>query len=1499
MKPGFFIDRPVFSTVLSLLIVIVGVIGLMLLPVDQYPQITPPVVKISASYPGASALTVSQAVATPIEQELNGTPGMIYMQSSSTNSGGLTVTVTFDVSADADLAAVEIQNRVKLAESRLPSDVVQNGITVEKQSASQLMTLSLSSDDPRFDEIYLSNFATINVLDVLRRIPGVGRVSNIGSRYYGMQIWVYPDRLANMGLTVKDIQAALKEQNSESAAGELGKQPVIDVDITLPITARGRLSTVKEFEDIVVRANPDGSIVRLRDVARVSLEASSYSTESGINGKNAAILGLYMLPGANALEVATNVKGAMKEISQNFPEGLEYKFPFDMTEYISQSIHEVYKTFFEALFLVILVVFLSLQNWRAALIPTIAVPISLIGTFGFMLIMGFSLNMLTLLGLILAIGIVVDDAIVVVENVERIMHEERLTAREATHKAMRELSGALIATSMVLAAVFVPVSFLSGITGALYRQFSITIVVSVLLSAVVALTLSPAMCALILRPSAGKKNFVFRKINTWLHKGNNKYIHLLTKAIVNPKRMLAGFGMVLVFIFVLNRIIPTSFIPEEDQGFFTVELVMPEGATLERTRKVADRAIEFLEKQPAVAYVQNVTGSSTRVGTSQSRSTLTVILKPWEERKSSGMGVADVMAVARKEFEYYPEILAYLNRPPVIPGLGESGGLEMQLEARGEASWDNLVSATDTFMLYASKAPELTGVSSALQPEIPQLYFDVDRDRAKSLGIPLTDIFSTMKAYLGSVYVNDFNMFNRIYKVYIQAEAPYRATRDNIGLFFVRAQNGSMVPLTALGTTSYTTGPGTIKKFNMFSTAAISAVAAPGYSSGEAMAAMQRIAREHLPDNIGLEWSGLSYQEKKAGGQTGMVLALVFLFVFLFLAAQYESWVVPIAVILSLPIAALGAYLGIWATGLHNDVYFQIGLVTLVGLAAKNAILIVEFAKVQVDAGADVIQAAIHAARMRFRPILMTSLAFVLGMLPMVLASGPGSASRHSIGTGVFFGMLVAITVGIVLVPFFFVLIYKIKRTLRVDRVARMVPKKKMSFFMVAVSIVTLSFPSCKLGEGYARPGLNLPAELETGADSLSVDNIPWESLYADTTLQRLITTAIGNNKDMKIAAAKIKEMIATKRITFADQFPEVGARIYGQKEQLDYGGDNPKPDPEYGAKLTLSWELDLWGNLRWANEAGIAAYMQSVESQRSLQLALIAEVAAAYYELCALDRRLNIVQQTLEARREGVRLAKLRYDGGLTSETSYNQALVELARTETLVPSLQRQIRIKESDLSLLLGEYPGYIPRGLSLGEQHLPDALPVGLPSALLERRPDMRQAELKLREANAKVGVAYTGLFPKISLTGNLGAESGELGDLLKSPAWFLAGDLLQPLFAMGKNKAKLKAAKARYEQEVYSYQKSVIGAFKEVNDAIVTIRMAKDIRRSQEKLEAASKKYVQLAELQYINGVTNYIDVLDAQRGYLDAQISLNNAVLDELLSVVYLYKALGGGYQVQ
>lgn len=1027
MKKNYFLRHPVFSIVISFIILIIGFIGLALLPIDQYPEIVPPVVKISASYPGADASTVTQAVATPIEQELNGTPGMIYMSSKSSNSGGFTALVTFDIGTDPELAAVDIQNRVKMAESRLPAEVVQNGISVAKETANKLMTITIQSDDPKFDEVYLSNYTTLNVVDLLRRIPGVGSLSSVGSRYYAMQIWVQPDKLADLGITVQDIQAALKDQNRESAAGALGQAPSNDVDLTMPIIARGRLSSVSEFEDIVLRANDDGSIIRLKDVARVSLEASSYATESGINGGNAAVLNLNMLPGANAMEVAKAVKKEMAEISKNFPEGMTYDIPFDMTTYISESIHHVYRTFFEALVLVILVVFLSLQNWRAALIPIIAVPISLIGTFGVMLIFGFSLNMLTLLGLILAIGIVVDDAIVVVENVDRIMNTERLSPFEATEKAMSNLSGALIAMSLVLCAVFVPVSFLPGITGQLYRQFTVTIAVSVIISTIVALTLTPVMCSMLLRPAKkGKKNKVFRLINYWLNKGNYTYGKIIAKSIRNPKRMVVAFSLALVFIFVMNYFMPKSFMTQEDQGYFTVELELPEGATIERTRDVTDRAMTYLLNDPDVEFVLNVTGSSPRVGTNQAHTQLTVILKPWEERHSHS--ITEIRDRILKEFDTYPESKAYISTPAIIPGLGSSGGFEMVLEARGDATYQDLQNAMDSLRYYAASEKSISDLSSSMQSDIPQLFFEVDRDRAKMQGIPISDIFSTLKAFTGSIYVNDFNMFNRIYRVYIQADAPYRSNRDDLNLFFVRGANNTMVPISSLGSTHYTTGPGTIGRFNMFTSAVITGEAASGYSTGDAMQALKRIVKTHLPENIGVEWSGLSYQEQHESGNTGAILGLALLFVFLVLAAQYESWSVPIAVILSLPIAGVGAYLGIWICGLENNIYFQIGLVMLIGLVSKNAILIVEFAKEEVEKGVEATQAALTAAKLRFRPIVMTSLAFMLGLVPLLFASGPGSAARRDIGTGVFFGMLVAITVGIVFVPFFFVAIYNIKK---------------------------------------------------------------------------------------------------------------------------------------------------------------------------------------------------------------------------------------------------------------------------------------------------------------------------------------------------------------------------------------------------------------------------------------------------------------------------------------
>lgn len=1503
MKSDFFIDRPVFSTVISVLIVIVGLIGLTMLPIDQYPDVVPPQVRISASYPGASAMAVSQAVATPIEQELNGTPGMLYMESSNTNTGSFTATVTFDSSTNPDLAAVEIQNRVKEAESRLPSEVVQNGISIEKQAPNRLLTITLQSSDPKFDEVYLSNYATLNVVDMIRRVPGVGRVQSVGGRYYAMQIWVQPDKLASLGLTVRDLQDALKDQNRESAAGVLGQQPIEDVDVTTPITATGRLSSESEFENIVVRASDDGTILRMRDVARVSLEAQSYNTESGINGKHAAVINIMMLPGANAMEVAENVKETMKEISEGFPDGITYDIPFDMTEYISESIHEVYKTLFEALLLVILVVFLSLQSWRATLVPAIAVPISLIGTFGVMLIFGYTLNTMTLLALVLAIGIVVDDAIVVVENVDRIMTQEHLGPKEATKKAMSGIGNALIAMSLVLCAVFVPVSFLSGITGQLFRQFSVTIAVSVIISTVVALTLSPVMCATFLRPDdGGKKNFIFRKITSWYSKGNTFYSGIVRTSLRYSRRMFAAFGVVCVGIFLMARIIPQSFLPSEDQGYFTVELELPVGSTLERTRAVADRAMDFFMRQPDIDNVLSVVGSSPRIGTSQASAQFTVMLKPWKERKERD--ITRTMQAVLDSLSQYPEAKVYTSTPAVIPGLGSSGGIEMALEARGDCSYEELQAAADTLVYYASMRKELSGVSSAMQKDIPQLYFDVDRDKAQLLGVPIADIFSTLKAFTGSVYINDFNMYNRIYRVYLQAEGPYRAHKDNLNLFFVKSSNGSMVPVTALGTTSYTTGPGTVKRFNMFYSANINAETAQGYSSGQAMDVLERIVSEHLPSNVDVEWSGLSYQEKTEGGKTGTVLALCILFVFLFLAALYESWSVPVAVLLSLPIAIAGAYFGVLIFGYDSNIYFQIGLVMLVGLVAKNAILIVEFAKENVENGEDPVQAAADAAKLRFRPIMMTSLAFILGMLPLVMASGPGAASRQNIGTGVFVGMIVAVTIGILFVPFFFVWVYRLKgiaggrlRNVRLPRFRKSSGKTLMSVLLIAG--MSFGASSCSPSRYVSQPELGLPDSYVSGEtmDSLTIADLKWTEVYGDTILIRLVRHALDYNKDMEIAARRVQELQYRYRIEDSRIYPSFTAKATADNEFNNYDGNSAYDDPEIGLKAGMQWEVDLWGKLRWGSKEALSEYLAGVEARRGVRMTLVAEVARCYFELVSLDEELAVVKATVKTREEGVSKAELRFQSGLTNEIAYQQAIVELATASSLVPDLERQIAVKESELAFLTGSYPKKMERrSTSLLQLGYRDEISVGVPSQLLERRPDVREAEMNLRAAEAAVGVANAERFPTFTIELVGGFENDAFSKFFQSPFYYAFGSLASPIFNFGRNRANFKASIEAYERSRAEYEKTVMSAFKDVYDARVTYNSAIENTNYQTDLLNASAKYYRLANLQYINGAISYLDVLDAQRRYFEAQISHLSAVRDEYLALVYLYKALGGGW---
>lgn len=1012
---------------------LVGAISVISLPIDQYPDITPPAVTISGSFPGATATSVEQSVAAPIEKQLNGVPNMIYIESNSKNNGGAKVTVTFEVGTNVDLAAVDVQNEVKLVEQDLPVDVMQEGVSVEKLANVELMKIAIRSDDPKFDEIYLSNYMSINIRDEMKRIPGVGRTRNNGSRRYSMRIWLKPDLMAAYGLTTTDVMNAVKEQNIATAAGTIGGQPTSpEVNLTYPVSAQGRLETAEEFGAIIVRADPDGSMVRLRDVARVELGARAYTLDSRLDGGPAAVLGIYLLPGANALEVSAAVREKMAELEQRFPDGLEWLVIYDSADFIEQSISEVIVTLIEALILVMLVVYLFLQNWRTTLIPSLAVPVSVIGTFIAMLVFGFTLNTVNLLALVLVIGIVVDDAIVVVENVERLMQEKGMSARDATIQAMSELTGALVATSLVLAAVFVPVALLPGITGILYREFAITITVAVLLSTVVALTLSPALCAILMkREDESKKNIVFRTIDEWLETGSSKFGVIVGLTLQYSRRTLLLFVLMGGCSYLLMTSVPSSFMPVEDKGMFYVDMELHQGSSVNRTKPVLERAERFVMNHPAVKHVFTLAGENRRSGGNEANGQMEVILKSWEEREPLGYTVEKVIEEVRQELKTYPEIVAQVSQPPAIAGLGLGSGVDLVLQDRTGTNWEGLLEATDLIIQKANQHPVLTGVASPVKPETPELFLKVDRGEAKALGVPLKDIYGTMRTYTGSSVINDFNLYGRVYRVRVQAEDEFRMRPDALQYYYVRSSSGNMVPLSVVASIDYSTGPAAIDHYNMFTAAKVSGDPGAGYSTGDAISAMRDVLEANLPPGIGYEWTGLTAQEVSSGGEAAIAMILAVVFVYLFLCALYESWTVPISVLLIAPAAIFGALIAVSMRGLENNIFFQVAMVALVGMAAKNSILIVEFAKQLVEEGKSFTEAALESAKQRFRPIMMTAISFIFGVMPLVLSSGPGAVARQSISTAVLGGMILATTIGIVLVPLFFVIFGKLDGRLK------------------------------------------------------------------------------------------------------------------------------------------------------------------------------------------------------------------------------------------------------------------------------------------------------------------------------------------------------------------------------------------------------------------------------------------------------------------------------------
>ncbi|ODT68243.1 MAG: RND transporter [Nitrosomonadales bacterium SCN 54-20] len=1032
MNSHFFIDRPIFASVLSIIIVVLGLVSLQKLPIAQFPQITPPMVQIDTDYPGASAEIVAEAVARPIEVQLPGIDNLLYYDSTSTNDGHMTMRLTFEIGTDVDIAQVQTQNRQRLAEPQLPDEVIRQGVTVKKTSPDLLAVIMLTSTDPRHETVFLSNYALLRVLDNVKRIPGVGDAIIFGARNYSMRLILNPVRMAQLDITPTEIVAVVREQNRDFPAGRIGREPTPKgTELTIPIITQGRMSEVKEFEDMIVRAYPDGSMVRMRDIARVELGAQSYDLEGRWNGQPNAFLLTFLSPGANALETVKHIRQEMERLSRSFPAGVSYDIPYDTTTFIDVSIKEVVKTLIEATLLVILVVFLFLQSWRATLIPAVAVPISLIGTLAGMEMLGFSINTLTLFGMVLAIGIVVDDAIVVVENVERHMTKGGLPPRDAAKKAMDEVTGPVVAIVLVLAAVFVPVAFLGGITGELYKQFAITIALSVAISGFVALTLSPALCALVLKPghdSASKFWNIFNRSFDWLQ---SRYVGTVEMILKRSLIALAIFGALAIVIFGLFKTIPGSFLPEEDQGYFITIVQLPEGASKTRTIEVLKKIENYFMANPAVHSTDVMAGQNFVFGTrGTNQATMFVPLQHWDTRTAPGDQVPGLIAAALGEFAKIPEALILAFNAPSIPGLGSTGGFSLQVQDPSGGDFTEFAAVTQEFVAKAMEYPAIAAANTNFRVSTPRLYAQVDRERAKALGVPISEVFDTMQAYFGNLYVNDFVKFGRVYRVQTEALPEYRSRPDDISKVYVRAQNGpepTMIPLDSVVSTEFSSGPDPVTHFNGFNTALVLGGAAPGYSSGQALEALEQAANEILvPRGYTIDWSGISFQERKAGGQSIMVFAFALLMVFLVLAALYESWSVPFAVILAIPFGVLGALLAIWTRGLTNDIYFQIGLITLIGLSAKNAILIVEFANQRYAEGVSLVEAALEAARLRFRPIIMTSMAFILGVFPLVVASGAGAASRNSIGTGVFGGMLAATFLAIFFVPLFFVVIKKI-----------------------------------------------------------------------------------------------------------------------------------------------------------------------------------------------------------------------------------------------------------------------------------------------------------------------------------------------------------------------------------------------------------------------------------------------------------------------------------------
>jgi HAE1 family hydrophobic/amphiphilic exporter-1 len=1521
MTLKIFIERPVLSTVISVILVILGILGLVALPITQYPEIAPPTVQVSASYPGANADVVLNSVIVPLEEQINGVENMTYMTSSAGNDGSGSITVFFKQGTNPDLDAVNVQNRVSRATPLLPAEVTRSGVTTSKQQSSMVMVFSINSTNKSFDGTFLQNYANINVLPMLKRVNGVGAVQAFGTQDYSMRIWLKPEAMAAYGLIPDDINTALAEQNVEAAPGKIGENSNQSFQYVLKY--KGRLRKPVEYENIIIKATSTGQLLRLKDVARVELGSLDYSVTMTTDNHPSIVCAVFQASGSNAHAMIKECEKTLEEAAKHFPPGVSMNTIFTANQFLDVSIHKVVETLIEAFILVSIVVFIFLQDLRSTLIPAIAVPVAIVGTFFFLNLFGFTINLLTLFALVLAIGIVVDDAIVVVEAVHAKLDQHVPTAREATLEAMSEISGAVISITLVMAAVFIPVTFITGSVGVFYKQFGLTLAVAILISAINALTLSPALCALLLKPHGEnklRKGFLQRfysAFNAGFEATTSKYKRSIQ--FLARRRWVAVMA-VLVFIGLfayLLKVTPAGFVPNEDQSFIMADVSLPPASSLERTTFISDSVVKIARSQPEMNSVVRVAGSGILSGgAGGSYASLFMNLKTWDERKGQDHSLSTVINRLFGATAGLKGAKIFFIAPPTLEGFGNSSGFEFQVQDRSGGDIAHFYDVNNKFLAALNQRPEIQYATSFFNINFPQFEVEVDVAKCKESNTSPVAVLNTMQGYYGSIYASNFNEFGKQYRVMIQADAAYRGNVQSLNQVMVRTGNNVMAPITEFVTLKRVYGPEFINRFNLFTSIAVSGAPKPGYSSGDAIKAIQEVAAKTLPVGYGYEFSGLSREELSSGNQTLLIFVLCLVFVYFLLSAQYESYILPFAVILSLSIGLAGAFLFANIFGVQNNIYLQITLIMLIGLLAKNAILIVEFALAKRRAGESIVQAAIDGAVVRLRPILMTSFAFIFGIMPLMVSSGAGAAGNRSIGTGAVGGMFIGTIFGVFVIPVLFIIFQSIQ-----ERISRK-PRPGAALVVTVLVIGSLAFGSC-VTRKYQAPGMPVKGELYRdtasaasvtsatavagAADTATIATLPYRTLFADTILQGLIDEGLRENLDLRVAMERMTEASENFLQSKVASLPSLSGNVNVTRSKLSanaqdvppaYIGAYPLTTTTYTASLSTSWEADVWGKFKSSKRSYLAAFLQSDAARRVIETQLVADVAGYYYQLLSYDEQLRITEQTAVNRQEDVTTIKAMMESGMATGAAVAQSDANRVSVELLLPDLKQSVRETENALSILLGRVPGPIRRS-TLAEQVPFDRLQAGVSSLLMKNRPDVQQAEFAFRSAFENVNVARTFFYPQFTVTAQGGLSTLEIKNFFDHSIFYnLVGGLTQPIFNNRQNKTRLRVAQAQQREAFYTYQKTLLTAGAEVSNSFFNYQTALDKQRqrvNQVKLLGDAVEFTK-ALLQY-SSATNYTDVLTSEQSLLSAQLSGVNDRFQQLQAIVDLYKALGGGWR--